>query len=257
MPIRTCFDPALLPNSFGYRCLTRPTTLDAESRRDRIRWTFSPRCLLYCGRLLMQGAVASEQPVWRDRFVLRACAYRQRTESGSPDHCRFPRLSQAELAHTICELLEWRRPEWEAEEPRVRRVVAEMQEHNSCRVCRSLRSHQARGAHRFHCDSQSDPQPSLHGGLADYQPLRLQLIEDLAGRRLFQQIYPALPSAGLRVPRRTTAVSGAPAALRHRSCWPACCLQCRLENGAARRLDWVSDQARRANPPATSTTAAF
>jgi hypothetical protein len=34
---------------------------------------------------------------------------------------------------------------------------------------------------------QSDPQPPIRGRLADYQPLCLLLIEDLAGRRLFQQ----------------------------------------------------------------------
>ena len=32
----------------------------------------------------------ASNPFGEDRFVLRACADRQRTESGSPDHCRFP-----------------------------------------------------------------------------------------------------------------------------------------------------------------------
>src|SRR5204863_9544822 len=64
-----------------------------------------------------------------------------------------------------------------------------------------LRVTKPRGAHRpLANDPLSDPQPPLHGRLADYQPLRLQLIEDLAGRQLFQQYIQRYHPLGYRVP---------------------------------------------------------
>jgi len=43
-------------------------------------------------------------------------------------------------------------------------------------------------------------QPSVRGRLADYQPLRLQRVEDLAGRRLFQPYVQRYHPLGYRVP---------------------------------------------------------
>jgi hypothetical protein len=63
-----------------------------------------------------------------------------------------------------------------------------------------LRVTKPRGAHGFQADPQSDPQSPLRGRLADYQPLRLQLIEDLAGRHLFQQYVQRYHPLGYRVP---------------------------------------------------------
>ncbi|MBZ5728662.1 MAG: DUF4338 domain-containing protein [Acidobacteriia bacterium] len=112
----------------------------------------------------------------------------------------FPRLSQAELAHTICELLEWRRPNGKLKSPECVEWLQKWQEHDCLPGLPELRVTKPRGAHRFQADSQSDPQSPVRGRLADYRPLRLQLVEDLAGRRLFQQYIQRYHPLGYRVP---------------------------------------------------------
>lgn len=112
----------------------------------------------------------------------------------------FPHLSQAELAHTICELLDWRRPNGKLKSPECVEWLQKLQEHTRLPALPVLRVTKPRGAHRFHADPQADPQPPLRGRLADYQPLRLQLIEGLADRRLFQQYIQRYHPLGYRVP---------------------------------------------------------
>ena len=97
----------------------------------------------------------------------------------------FPRLSQAELAYTICELMEWRRPNGKLKQPECVEWLQKWQQ-QVLPALPELRVTKPRGAHRpLANDPLSDPQPALHGRLGDYQPLRLQLMEDLAGRQLF------------------------------------------------------------------------
>ena len=160
----------------------------------------------------------------------------------------FPRLSQAELAHTICELLEWRRPNGKLKSPECVEWLQKWQEHDCLPSLPELRVTKPRGAHRFHADPQSDPQPPLRGRLADYQPLRLQLIEDLAGRRLFQQFIQRYHPLGYRVPYG--------AQLRYLVRAPSRdVLACLLFTSAAWKMaprdSWIgwSDAARQANLP--------
>ncbi len=112
----------------------------------------------------------------------------------------FPRLSQAELAYTICELMEWRRPNGKLKNPECVEWLQKWQQ-QVLPALPELRVTKPRGAHRLLVDApQCDPQPPLRGRLADYQPLRLQLITDLAGRRLFQQYVQRYHPLGYRVP---------------------------------------------------------
>lgn len=112
----------------------------------------------------------------------------------------FPRLSQAELAYTICELLDWRRPNGKLKNPECVEWLRKWQQ-QSLPGLPELRVTKPPGAHRLLAhDPQSDPQSPLHGRLADHQPLRLQLIEDLAGRQLFQQYIQRYHPLGYRVP---------------------------------------------------------
>jgi hypothetical protein len=112
----------------------------------------------------------------------------------------FPHLSQAELAHTICELLEWRRPNGKLKSPECMEWLQRLQEHTQLPPLPELRVTKPRGAHRFDPDPLADPQPPLYGRLADYQPLRLQLIEEPADRHLFQQYIQRYHPLGYRVP---------------------------------------------------------
>jgi Domain of unknown function (DUF4338) len=112
----------------------------------------------------------------------------------------FPRLSQAELAHTICELLAWRRPNGKLKSPECVEWLQKLQQRQDLPELPALRVTKPRGAHRFQAEPESDPQLPLDGRLSDYQPLRLQLVEDLADRRLFQQYIQRYHPLGYRVP---------------------------------------------------------
>lgn len=112
----------------------------------------------------------------------------------------FPRLSQAELAHTICELLDWRRPNGKLKSPECVEWLQKFQEGNRLPALPELRVTKPRGAHRFQTDPQSDPQPLVQGRLADYQPMALQLVADPVGRSLFQQYVQRYHPLGYRVP---------------------------------------------------------
>jgi hypothetical protein len=178
----------------------------------------------FCGRVLTAGELSLVRQIIAD----------------------FPRLSQAELAYTICELMEWRRPNGKLKSPECVEWLQKWQL-RSLPGLPQLRVTKPRGAHRLlDNDAQSDPQPPLHGRLADYQPLSLQLIQDLAGRRLFQQYIQRYHPLGYRVPYG--------AQLRYLVRTPSRdVLACLLFTSAAWKMaprdHWIgwSDQARRAN----------
>ncbi len=168
----------------------------------------------------------------------------------------FPRLSQAELAYTICELMEWRRPNGKLKNPECVEWLQKWQQ-QVLPALPALRVTKPRGAHRLLADDpQSDPQPPVRGRLADYQPLRLQLIDDLPGRRLFQQYIQRYHPLGYRVPYG--------AQLRYLVRAPshevmACLLFTSAAWKMAPRDTWIgwSDQARRANLPRVVNNARF
>lgn len=112
----------------------------------------------------------------------------------------FPALSQAELAHTVCELLEWRRPNGKLKGPECVEWLQKLQQRHDLPVLPQLRATKPRGPQRVSIDSQSDPLPPARGRLADYQPLRSQLVEDLTGRRLFEQYVQRYHPLGYRFP---------------------------------------------------------
>jgi hypothetical protein len=168
----------------------------------------------------------------------------------------FPRLTQAELAYTICELLDWRRPNGKLKSPECVEWLQKWQEQDCLPALPELRVTKPRGAHRFSADPQSDPQPPLRERLALYQPLRLQLIADLAGRQLFQQYIQRYHPLGYRVPYG--------AQLRYLVRAPAQqVLACLLFTSAAWKMAprdaWIgwSDPARRANLPLLVNNARF
>jgi len=161
----------------------------------------------------------------------------------------FPSLSQAELAHTICELLDWRRPNGKLKSMECLDWLQKWQQRTRLPALPELRVTKPRGAHRFQADPQADPQPPLRGRLADYQPLQVQLIEGLADRRLFQQYVQRYHPLGYRVPY------GAQLRYFVRGHHPPDILACLLFTSAAWKMAprdaWIgwSDPARRANLP--------
>jgi hypothetical protein len=105
-----------------------------------------------------------------------------------------------------------------------------------------------RGPQVVAIDGRSDPPSCVRGRLADYQPLRLELIQDLAGRQLFQQYMERYHPLGYRFPyggqMRYLVRAGAPS---------SDVLACLLFTSAAWKMTprdrWIgwSDAARQAN----------
>ncbi len=110
----------------------------------------------------------------------------------------FSTLSLTELAHTVCELLEWRRPNgglksrecflflhalhsrgwlpWLAPQPKKLRPRAAV------------------------WDQLSDAQATLAGSIGDYLPVQLQLLDSRADRRLFRQYLQRYHYLGYKAP---------------------------------------------------------
>jgi hypothetical protein len=152
--------------------------------------------------------------------------------------------------------MEWRRPNGKLKNPECVEWLQKWQQ-QMLPALPELRVTKPRGAHRLLAtDPHSDPQPPLRGRLLDYQPLRFQLIEDLGGRRLFQQFIQRYHPLGYRVPYG--------AQLRYLVRTPSQdVLACLLFTSAAWKMaprdTWIgwSDPARRANLPRVINNARF
>jgi hypothetical protein len=113
----------------------------------------------------------------------------------------YRRLSRQELANTLCELLDWRRPKgglktWEARE------LLEMLE-SLGRVQLPPQSSRGRpvGAktgvpHTAH----GDPQAELRCGLHDVEPIRVRLVESAEDQQLWRELVERYHPQGHRVP---------------------------------------------------------
>jgi hypothetical protein len=114
----------------------------------------------------------------------------------------FRRLTRQELANTVCELVDWRRPNrglktWEAREllemlERSGRIelpppISRGQREGGCKVSVPLT---ARG----------EMQPELRAALSDVEPIRLRLVEAKEDRQLWRELVDRYHPQGHRVP---------------------------------------------------------
>lgn len=133
--------------------------------------------LSFCGRELQPGELDLIRQMTRD----------------------FSTLSLTELAHTICELLEWRRPNGGLKS---RECYLFLQTLHARGWLPGLAPPQARQRHPrpVTFEPRSDPLSPLTGSLGDYLPLQLQLLESRADRHLFRQYLQRYHYLGYRVP---------------------------------------------------------
>lgn len=161
----------------------------------------------------------------------------------------FPRLSQHELAHTVCELLDWRRPNGGLKSPECVEWLTRLRQMGQLPALPALRKTKSRGAQGTKLEPSSDPQPALSGALSQYQPVALELVATLAQRHLFQQYIQRYHPLGYRVPY------GAQLRYFIRSQPQQLILGCLLFTSAAWKMAprdlWIgwSDEARQGNLP--------
>jgi hypothetical protein len=111
----------------------------------------------------------------------------------------FPQLPLTELAHTICELLEWKRPNGKLKSRECYLFLQTLHQRGWLPGLPPPQPH-ARRPHQTRLASESDPQNPCEGALEQWLPLELELIDQAAARHLFRQYIHRYHYLGYRVP---------------------------------------------------------
>jgi hypothetical protein len=111
----------------------------------------------------------------------------------------FPQLALTELAHTICELLEWKRPNGGLKSRECYLFLQSWHQRGWLPWLPPPRPH-ARRPHQTRLASESGPQTPCEGALEQWLPVELELIDQAAPRKLFQQYIQRYHYLGYRVP---------------------------------------------------------
>jgi len=94
----------------------------------------------------------------------------------------FPNLSLTELSKTLCELLEWKRPNGKLKHEECRALLEQLQSGGLISLPK-LRATAAPGPRRVTLTAQSDPQSPVTGNAGQFEPLFLHLVQ-ASNRRL-------------------------------------------------------------------------
>jgi len=92
---------------------------------------------------------------------------------------RFSTLSLTELSKTLCELLDWKRPNGKLKYEECRMFLEKLQSENliSLPVVRKMKC----TARRIPPTQEGDPQAPITGSLQQYEPLSLRLVQACDG----------------------------------------------------------------------------
>jgi hypothetical protein len=111
----------------------------------------------------------------------------------------FRQLALTELAHTLCELLEWKRPNGNLKSRECYLFLQALHQRGWLPWLPVPRPH-ARRPHQTRVAAGSDPQQQCSGPLQSWLPLELVTIEADAQRKLFEQYIHRYHYLGYRVP---------------------------------------------------------
>jgi Domain of unknown function (DUF4338) len=111
----------------------------------------------------------------------------------------FRQLPLTELAHTVCELLDWKRPNGGLKSRECYLFLQALQERGWLPWLPAAKP-RARRPHKTALSAASDAQAPCTGALANCRPLAWQLIDQAADRQLFQQYIERYHYLGYRVP---------------------------------------------------------
>lgn len=111
----------------------------------------------------------------------------------------FSGLPTTELAGTVCELLEWRRPNGGLKIRECYLWLLNLRSKGWLPWLPEPQVHTKR-PHTITLDELSDPQPPLTGSLAHWAPVTLERVEEPNGRKLFRQYIHRYHYLGYKVP---------------------------------------------------------
>ena len=133
--------------------------------------------LSFCGQPLNAGEIALIRQITRD----------------------FRQLALTELAHTVCELLQWKRPNGSLKSRECYLFLQALHQRGWLPWLPAPRPH-ARRPHQTRVAADSDPQAPCAGPLRQWLPIELELIVGAADRKLFEQYIHRYHYLGYRVP---------------------------------------------------------
>jgi hypothetical protein len=107
-------------------------------------------------------------------------------------------LGITEIARTVCEWLEWKRPNGRLKNHECRLLLERLRD-QGCLTLPPLRQSGKRGPRVPALSAVSDPQPPLQSTVADLEPITLRLVDDAEGS-LFRQLIQRYHYLGYRVP---------------------------------------------------------
>lgn len=111
----------------------------------------------------------------------------------------FRSLALTELAQTVCELLEWKRPNGGLKSRECYLFLQALQQRGWLPWLPPPKPH-VRRPHQTRVSASSDPQPPGTGSLDEWLPVQVERIEQAADRQLFQQYIDRYHYLGYRVP---------------------------------------------------------
>jgi hypothetical protein len=150
----------------------------------------------------------------------------------------FSNLSLTELSKTLCELLEWKRPNGKLKYEECRAFLERLQSEGVVSIPR-LRSAGSPGPRRVNISAHVESEVPVSGSVGRFEPLRLKLV--LASNRELMAIFKQLIERFRALSRRVRNTAGPV------SCLPPV-LQSGMENGAPRCMDRMEQPAAEKEP---------
>jgi hypothetical protein len=112
---------------------------------------------------------------------------------------RYRGLSRTELANTVCELLDWVRPNGKLKTVECRQFLEQLQSRNALAL--PATRHKGRGKSQktalTRASAEGEP---LRGTVKDFQPVRLRLVSSAPERTLFRELIERHHYLGYRIP---------------------------------------------------------
>jgi hypothetical protein len=112
----------------------------------------------------------------------------------------FAALGVTEVARTICELLNWKRPSGRLKNHECRQLLEQLRDQGWLRLP-ALRQRGPRGPRRTPLTAESAPQALVEGSVGEYEPFALELVEaESEDSRLWTELVQRYHYLGHRVP---------------------------------------------------------
>jgi hypothetical protein len=113
----------------------------------------------------------------------------------------FAGLGITEISRTVCELLDWKRPNGGLKNLECRQMLERLRDQGLLSLP-ELRRTKTRGPQPVRLSSRSDPQPEIGGSAGQYEPLRLEVLRGEGGgaSALFREWIERYHYLGYRVP---------------------------------------------------------